>query len=663
MARDEGELPIDVAVELERARRLGDRFEGTSDGELAREQRARRLSAEFLNHVSLSSLLGKASDGIAQLEESLELQRRKQLKALAEQALLEQAPDAPTGPLERSLQRSLEEISVKNILDFRNSTSDLLAQATATAAVCAVANLDELVNVSIHSLDPEQPWAGAMEVLSKPGHFINTLRRFPQAVSAKKVPEENMVAARHFLQMARGTPDDVPQAVASLQRWIRAAIQLWEGPSVSAPNLRPQRVEVKTREYRSGALRSTEIRPLRDRSSLLSPRKPVQPLAKAGTGPASTRPVTVRQVPVTRSSTGGESLPTSRPVRSKSQDPRPRPTSPRPQERRPVDRSPRPRQMSPRLRPAPQTAPPQPAAPPAPRSTCRAPSARATARPQTARVHPTGPAGHSTGPPSARPMTARPASVTRAPSVRRESSESALARCPRAAPAPRALQSSKSASSLTRGSGTPGSPGSPELPSVEELKRMIEETKKEVREIRQVESKTRWQIVREERRDKLAQTIATQSELRDWRWKQVEGMKALALQRAQEAKEVDLKESKEFVQFKREAKLRSKEHELQYQTEVYEDRKKDSAWTVEKAREASQQEQALVREKVEDVQQLRQEKKQQVEQQKVIAAQERALQEHMDVAHLARQLAAEKERLLENLQFSRSCLQAPLRRR
>ena len=46
--------------------------------------------------------------------------------------------------------------------------------------------------------------------------------------------------------------------------------------------------------------------------------------------------------------------------------------------------------------------------------------------------------------------------VRRLAQVRRESSESALARCPRAAPAPRALQSSKSASSLTRGSGTPG---------------------------------------------------------------------------------------------------------------------------------------------------------------------------------------------------------------
>jgi len=202
-----------------------------------------------------------------------------------------------------------------------------------------------------------------------------------------------------------------------------------------------------------------------------------------------------------------------------------------------------------------------------------------------------------------------------------------------------------------------------DLPSVEELKRMIAETKKEVREIRAVESKTKWQVTREERKDKLAQTIATQSELREWRWKQAEGMKALAMQRAQEAKMVDLKESKDYLEFKREAKLRSKEEEIHLQSEVYHDRKKDSAWNVAKAQEAVEQEQALVREKVDDVVHLREEKKQRVEQDKVTAAQERALQEHLDVAHLARQLAAEKERLLENLQFSRSCLQAPLRRR
>lgn len=53
-----------------------------------------------------------------------------------------------------------------------------------------MANLDDTVQVSIHGLNPERPWPGAMEVLAKPGHFINSLRRFPQAVAHKKVSED-----------------------------------------------------------------------------------------------------------------------------------------------------------------------------------------------------------------------------------------------------------------------------------------------------------------------------------------------------------------------------------------------------------------------------------------------------------------------------------------
>eukprot|EP00434_Breviolum_minutum_P001598 symbB.v1.2.001411.t1/scaffold74.1/size352168/4 len=262
MARDEGELPIDIAVELERARRLGDRFDGGTNGdggELAREQRARRFSAEFLNHVSLSSLLGKASQGIAQLEETLELQRQQQLKALASEALVvDQA--IPTSPLERSLQRTLDDVTVKNLLDFRN-TSGFSAEATATSAVCAVANLDGTVRLSIHSLDPDTSWSGAMEVLSKPGHFINTLRRFPQAVATKKVPEENVVAARHFLQMAKYRSHGDGPAVLALQRWVAAAIQLWEAP---APT-RSTRVEVNCKVNNFKVLRPNgEARPLRN---------------------------------------------------------------------------------------------------------------------------------------------------------------------------------------------------------------------------------------------------------------------------------------------------------------------------------------------------------------------------------------------------------------
>eukprot|EP00434_Breviolum_minutum_P027344 symbB.v1.2.024178.t1/scaffold2268.1/size83883/2 len=429
----------------------------------------------------------------------------------------------------------------------------------------------------------------------------------------------------------------------------------------------------------------------------MSPRVPiVQPTAKVAGRPL------VRQVggsaaaPATRAgaavSTGdvrrsaGGSL-TARNLRSsKSQDVRapsaPRAASPA-APARPRQTSPAPRQTSPAPRPATVAAPPgRPATTPTTSTANRERSLGASrstvstgslaVRPQTARaaVAPTTQRAQSARrnqtPSTAR--TARPQSVRRSESDTLTRSQSRVSPRPRSASSGRnALGVSKSASQLMRvsnGHSTPGSPNTPvDLPSVEELKRMIAETKKEVREIRAVESKTKWQVTREERKDKLAQTIATQSELREWRWKQAEGMKALAMQRAQEAKMVDLKESKDYLEFKREAKLRSKEEEIHLQSEVYHDRKKDSAWNVAKAQEAVEQEQALVREKVDDVVHLREEKKHRVEQDKVTAAQERALQEHGDLAHLARQLAAEKERLLENLQFSRSCLQAPLRRR
>ncbi|CAE7431123.1 HUA1 [Symbiodinium natans] len=175
-----------------------------------------------------------------------------------------------------------------------------------------------------------------------------------------------------------------------------------------------------------------------------------------------------------------------------------------------------------------------------------------------------------------------------------------------------------------------------------ELKRMIEETKKEVREIRSVESKAKWQMTREERREKLAETVAAQSELREWRWKQAQGLKELAAQQVQAARALDLKESKEFVEFKREAKLRTKEVELQHQQEVYVTRKADSAWQVEQAKANVEKEQALILEKVEDVHHLRQERRLSSETAKAAAAEERALQEHLQIANLARELAKEK---------------------
>ncbi|CAE7536085.1 unnamed protein product [Symbiodinium sp. CCMP2592] len=244
-------LPIEVEVELERARRLGDRFAGscTEDSELAREQRARRFSAEFLKVPVLAHGL-KNGDEIAKLEASLELTRQTQLHEFLSADPAQEGPSR-TAQLEKALRESLEDISVKSILDFRISGTGVpAAEATATAAVCAIANIDETAPaLSIHALDPERPWADSLEVLSKPGHFINTLRRFPQASAKGAVPEENIVAARHFLQMAQSHRDAGHPALNSLARWLTAAVELWEAQHLEEPRKAPAAPKAATRVH------------------------------------------------------------------------------------------------------------------------------------------------------------------------------------------------------------------------------------------------------------------------------------------------------------------------------------------------------------------------------------------------------------------------------
>lgn len=194
---------------------------------------------------------------------------------------------------------------------------------------------------------------------------------------------------------------------------------------------------------------------------------------------------------------------------------------------------------------------------------------------------------------------------------------------------------------------------------MEDLKRLIEETKKEVRQIRSIEAKTKWDLTRQERRDKNAETVATHSELRDWRWKQAESMKAHVAAKARETQERDLKESKQHVDFKRESKTQSKEFEQHHQAELYVKHKEDAAWNVERSREEFQREQECVKEKVENVVHLREERQVQKQQLRAEDEQERALKEHLEIAHMARELAQEKQRLLQSLELTRS--QVPLR--
>mmetsp|Transcript_30258 Transcript_30258/g.100268 ORF Transcript_30258/g.100268 Transcript_30258/m.100268 type:complete len:394 (-) Transcript_30258:151-1332(-) len=128
-----------------------------------------------------------------------------------------------------ALKSTLDEISVKSVLDFRSAGAGVLAaEAVATAAACAIANIDETVQLCIDDIDPEAPWVDALKILGKPGHFINSLRRFPWATDAGRVPEDNIMAAKHFLAMAEMEDDFGHPAVFGLSRWVECAIIYWE---------------------------------------------------------------------------------------------------------------------------------------------------------------------------------------------------------------------------------------------------------------------------------------------------------------------------------------------------------------------------------------------------------------------------------------------------
>lgn len=190
---------------------------------------------------------------------------------------------------------------------------------------------------------------------------------------------------------------------------------------------------------------------------------------------------------------------------------------------------------------------------------------------------------------------------------------------------------------------------------------MLEETKKEVREIRSVEAQMKWNLAREEKKEKVIEKQEEETEIRDWRWRQSQEMKDFVEEKAQEVKVVELQESRDFQEFKREFKTNIKQEDLKHIQEVYETDVENAAWRAEQAHQALAQDKEVVLERVVDVQQLKEAKVQQKLQEKAEADEVRALEQTLEMAKLARDLAREKEQLLESLELTRAAGRAPPR--
>lgn len=200
--------------------------------------------------------------------------------------------------------------------------------------------------------------------------------------------------------------------------------------------------------------------------------------------------------------------------------------------------------------------------------------------------------------------------------------------------------------------------------SVPEFQRALKETEKEIRELRALESQMRWNLAREEVKDKVQEKAAAEEEIRDWRRKQFEQMKEYELEKAQQAKVEELVDSKGFQEFKREAKLVGKEEELRAIQEEYQKNIENAQFRAEAAKEVYEKDKEVVTVHAEDIQHLREFKKEQKQQEKVKEEETRVMEQSLEMASVARELAKEKEKLLQSLEYVRSCQKTvPLGRR
>lgn len=185
--------------------------------------------------------------------------------------------------------------------------------------------------------------------------------------------------------------------------------------------------------------------------------------------------------------------------------------------------------------------------------------------------------------------------------------------------------------------------------------------KKEVKDIRAQEAQMLWNMTREEKKERSEEEKAVVEEIRDWRWKQSDDMKAYLAELQLEIRTTELEESKEFQQFKREHKKELLEEEARFVHEVYLNDVEMAAWRAELARAAFRREQALIAEKAQDAKEIKEIKLERIEAVKAEVVNDRALDETLELAKLQRQLQEEKQKLLQSLEYTRSCNQ-PIKR-
>lgn len=190
---------------------------------------------------------------------------------------------------------------------------------------------------------------------------------------------------------------------------------------------------------------------------------------------------------------------------------------------------------------------------------------------------------------------------------------------------------------------------------VQECRRRLEETKKEVRQIRSMEGQMKWNMQREEKKDRAFEAKTVNEDLRDWRWKESDEMKAYVAEKQHDVKITELRDSRTYQEFKREKKALQREEDRRLNSEEYNKDTDHAAWRAEMTRVVLDQEKELVQFRVEDLMEVKEIRSNQKLQEKFELEEERALEQSLEMANIQRELAKEKEQLLQSLDYARMC--------
>lgn len=508
--------------------------------------------------------------------------------------------------LYESISAPLEKISIKILLEFKLQAKVTQQIESLTAAIVKlIGEVDQSIEIPLG----KQGWAQSQDAMSKPGHFINALRRFPYAVDSGRITAACASDLKTYVESGckPGEEDSHPAAFL-LHDWAHAAYQyhllkLNSKSSVAEPNIKTKKGGTPTGTTKSKIddPNKRQAYNKKPNTNALNAKSPPSSGSTTTSGPRSGDSNRgINNIKTTNLSSSG----------LRSQHGSGRPGSGRPGSSSGL-----------------KTAPNLLNTPGSNIGTNN--NINLTSKPENSPMlfNPDGPGNRSamaTGPRGASGPGPGPGGPASAPNFLTTNLNSDARR-------------------LALG-------GLPDW-AIE-----IEQMKREVRELKSQEAKATWDLRRQEKQAMNNMKKQSEQDLANWRTQQAREMKELEESKGDEQKKNDLEENRQFVAFKKERKKLERAENSTRIEEEYLKTKNQAEWR-EECEKKTKEEYLLRQKELEEKHQIDREIKQRKRQED--KAYEEASREHnrqLEIEKMRKDLAAEREELMKRVNYAKDSM-------